>query len=284
MYKVLLPLHVTGYWFTVEGYDPLHTGSLGAGINLTPIEVYKYGGEPGVYFQGGDRIIYQTYLESFSRLGINPISIRVGSRNILGRGYGLSGGLAIAAVLLAVEGGTYEELGRYVHVSEVVNRTGYGDVTGILTGGLEVRLSPGAPGIGRVEKVLVTEEFDIISLEVGNMTTPEMIIRFGDRVAKVGPKVHSEFLEDPSLTRFIELSHRFSIETGMLKRDEVESIHGLLNSYGLLEPLIGLHKKKNIILIYFEEGYGHEASEALSKLGEVKLFKIWDEGLVLRND
>ncbi len=284
MVSVLLPLHVTGYWFSVEGVDPLHTGSLGAGINLSPLEIRLYRGEPGIYFEDIGPVRYKTLLDSFSYAGVDPVPVKVSSRNVLGVGYGLSGGLALASLLLAGVEGTYEEIGRYVHRAEVENRTGYGDVIAVLRGGLEVRVSPGAPGIGRVEKIPVKQDIDILSLEYGGLSTPEMIRLYGERVARVGPEIHRLFLRDPSLERFIELSHRFSLETGLLDKGFEEEILSILRSAGYIGYLVGMHRKKNVLLIYLEKGVADEVRDLLSSFGRVETFKIWEPGLVLRND
>jgi len=120
-------------------------------------------GEPGVYFEGGRSILFKTYLDSFSYMGLEPIPIRVWSRPLLGIGYGMSAGLSMAGLLLAGVS-TVEEAGRAVHRAEVINRTGYGDVVAIIRGGLEVRRFPGGPGEAVVEYVRLDGDPDIVAL------------------------------------------------------------------------------------------------------------------------
>ncbi len=274
---------MTGYWYVVEGHDPQTTGSVGAGVNLTPIRVGPRDGSPGVYFWGTEGIVFKTYLDSFSYLGLRPIAIEAYSRPLLGIGYGMSAGLSMAGLLLAGVH-TVEEAGRAVHSAEVLNRTGYGDVVAIIRGGLEVRRFPGGPGHAVVESVRVDGDPDVVALETGSETTPEMLRRVGEKVSAVGPEIHRYFLEDPSLERFVEASQRFSLLTGLMDKTLHDELAERLRTFMRRGSLIGFHRKKNIVLVYVDKGLGPEVADSLSGMGYTEVLKISRCGLRIIDD
>ena len=276
-----IPLHVTGFWFSIEEDDPLYTGSLGAGINLSPGLIVKPCSEPYICY-GNSKLSFKTFDDAFKISGYRKIGLEFEGDNLLGLGFGLSAGYTLAATMLSgilhEHNPTWFEVGRYVHVSEVLNKTGYGDVIALLTGGLEYRISPGAPGIGLADKIPVKTKVNIAVSIVGSMTTPEMLTKYGRKVGEYGPKIYSKFSRNPSFERFIESSYEFSRRIGMLNDDLDGEIKNALKDFIGRGCVYGYHRKKNLLLVYYDPSC-EEVYDVLRNLWPSKRYNIDNCGI-----
>ena len=139
----------------------------------------------------------------------------------IGSGFGSSGAGALSTALAVNEalklGLTKVETAKAAHIAEVKYRTGLGDVAGQLVGGLEIRKSPGAPGVGLVEKV-PSSEITVVCAPLGIYKTSSMITNpsMKEKINKVGRWALSSFLAQPTPSRFIQLSARFAEEVGFV--------------------------------------------------------------------
>ncbi len=158
--------HVT-LLFTVEDLDddPIRQGSLGAGLCLADGAEAVARGEPGEYslrvrfLDGtGDPRMFQQVLDLLKDENdeFGEMSWEIAIRNHLpsSQGFGMSaaGAVAAAAAFQRALGLPHEESLRrsfaIAHKVERANSTGLGDVTALAAGGVERRLSPGAPFSG----------------------------------------------------------------------------------------------------------------------------------------
>ena len=277
--SVLVPLHITGFWISITDEDPIHTGSIGAGINLEPCLKISSIGKHGLGILHNDKlIVFNTLADAYKNLGFKPYISRLHGENLLGAGFGLSAGYSLASLIISA----YEnrvnislyELGRAVHIAEVVNRTGYGDVSAMITGGLEFRRAPGAPGISVVDKIPVYKDIDFVVSISGGMTTPDMLKRYGAGIRRYGPEIYAFFDEDPSIERFFEASYKFSRYVGMLS-DSIEStIYSRLGQYIRKGVIIGFFKKKNLVVLGVERGYGGEIKNLLDDVWDTYVYTI----------
>lgn len=158
--------HVT-LLFTVEDLDedPIRQGSLGAGLCLADGAEAVARGELGDYslrvrfIDGiGDTRMFQQVLDllkdeiaEFGEMGWE-IAIRNHLPSSQGFGMSAAGAVAAAAAFQRALGLPHEESLRrsfaIAHRVERANSTGLGDVTALAAGGVERRLSPGAPYSG----------------------------------------------------------------------------------------------------------------------------------------
>jgi len=272
-----IPLHITGFWYIIEYEDPLYSGSLGAGINLKPCIKASLSNKYILSSDDGE-FTYDTYIDSFKISRFREVGLKINGVNLLGLGFGLSAGYALAGLMLSNlaegYGKTWYEIGRYVHTSEVLNGTGYGDVIALLTGGLEYRLAPGAPGIGIADKLPVEKDIKVLVSITGNLSTPEMLKIYGERIREVGPKIYSYFSREPSFERFIEASYTFSKEVGMLD-DELESkFKNLVGSYISNGGILGLHRKKNLLVIYCDKSVYNEVFDLISDMWKTFIYTV----------
>ncbi len=278
-YVVSIPLHITGFWISIDDEDPLYSGSIGAGINLKPgIRLLSTDSRGiGIYSDKG-LIKFKTLNDTFKFAKIEPFRSRLIDRDLLGLGFGLSAGYSMASLILSYlnynRGFTFHELGRSVHVAEVLNKTGYGDISAMIAGGLELRRAPGAPGISIVDRIPVYRGVEFIVSIWGRLSTPEMLSKYGYGIRVVGPKIYRYFIESPSLERFLEASYRFSREVGMLTKEIEAIIRDSLKSYIGRGNILGFFKKKNLIVLCVEKGYGDEIKDILPPVWSPEVYTI----------
>lgn len=149
------------------------------------------------------------------QLARSPVRVETQLDMPLGSGFGASGGgaLGCAYALNSIFdlGLLANQAAAVAHAAEVVNRTGLGDVIAQNTGGLVVRLEPGAPGIGKVDRIPVPP-LRIDYVVRGPISTREVL---SDPVPmkeinKAGEAAVKELLLRPTLKQFMKLSSRFT--------------------------------------------------------------------------
>ncbi|MEN6609229.1 MAG: GHMP kinase, partial [Methanoregulaceae archaeon] len=139
--RAFSPGHISGYFRRVEGRDPASTGSLGGGVVIS--EGVIASAEPGsntrVVVQRQDypgRLLSESTGSppveyALERLGVRA-RITTSCRLPIGAGFGMSAAAILSSVtavneLLGLDL-TPEEIAASAHESEVVHRTGLGDV------------------------------------------------------------------------------------------------------------------------------------------------------------
>lgn len=227
------PAHITGFFEICDSHrNPALAGSRGAGISIGL----------GVYSTVAVKRSSRSRVEV--RVDGRPASMEVTRRAIeellrmaggryevvvdqhlevpVGAGFGSSGAGALSAALALNEalglGLSKVEAARAAHIAEVSCRTGLGDVSAQLVGGLEVRREPGAPGLGLVERVPVGE-LSVVCASLGSSETRAMLAEpsMRERINRAGRRALASFLRSPSPESFIELSASFAEEVGFME-------------------------------------------------------------------
>ncbi len=245
--RVFVPAHITGFFVIRDASaDPLKKGSLGAGINLrlgitTEINLQEGNGKiifdtpydvfPQVSFDTAQMIMQEIPLE-----GIDiHISQYSDIPNEAGLGASGAGALGVAMGIFSAADIpiTINEAAQYAHRAEVQNRTGLGDVIAQVTGSLEVRIKHGAPGIGHVNKYLISPNKRVVFISKSGMKTSSVLSDpvFRNEINKAGLKKIDEILKNPSIDNFMELSYEFARESGLMP-DEIVEILDLLKKEG----------------------------------------------------
>jgi pantoate kinase len=231
--KAFCPGHITGFFqICDEAMDPLKQGSRGAGVAIelgvvTSVEVGK-GQRNRVEIRiDGNPVRAQT-----SRRVVNHfLSLVKGRWRVkvehefgipIGYGFGASGAGALSLALALNEafdlGLSKIEASRVAHLSEVECKTGLGDVIAQWLGGLEIRKEPGAPGIGRIKRIPIKQDFKLLSLCFAPLATKKILSNpfLKERINRAGAECVKELLRKPTPENFMLLSQRFSQETGLL--------------------------------------------------------------------
>lgn len=233
-------------------------GSRGAGVTLdqgvfTKVDITDGNGEVKIYSYDDkslqrDSVSYQTLklLQNKFSDEINwnekYIKIKHQVQVPIEAGFGASAGIALGTALgvskLLQLPLTFNNAAAVAHQAEVELKTGLGDVIGAVNGGVPLRLSPGAPGIGMVDGLLSgkagslndEEGYFVITKSLGTIETSSVI---GDpvmvkKINSIGSVLLQDLLKCPQISNFMELSQVFAQKTGLMDL-EVKEIVEVMN-------------------------------------------------------
>jgi len=124
------------------------------------------------------------------------------------------------------------------HASEVACRTGLGTVASAFTGGLTIRNIPGAPGKGRVLKVVPPPSLRLMTASFGPIWTRNLLqkSRFKNRVNRCSDELLAKMEREKSLMNFLSLSRKFANCLGLMSRRLAQSSMSL-ESVGLTSSM-----------------------------------------------
>lgn len=216
-----VPSHITGFFAAKRSDDPKTSGSIGCGLALvlgatTAVEDALQT-EIILNERSSDAPVSRYVVE---RLAKSPVRVRTKLDMPLGSGFGASGAGALGCALALNAhfdlGLTADQAASVAHVAEVSNGTGLGDVIGQSTGGLVIRLEPGAPGIGRVDRIPVPP-LKVNYVVSGPISTKEVLSDKATMKAvnEAGEAALKELLRRPTLRDFMRLSRWFTVQAGL---------------------------------------------------------------------
>lgn len=225
------PAHVTGFFKAeIGGRRAAETGSLGAGFciqdGVTTSVRAGYAGEPGSSisisgYGSDDTRVSEHVIGEFSRIVRDRrffVDVRHEIAVPVGYGLGCSGAVALSLAMALNEALgtdlTDERVAGIAHGAEVACRTGLGDVLAAFHGGFEVRIAPGAPGTGRVERT----ESDARALLI--CFSPISTRRFiGERIGTInglGGRMVSRLVGSMDRDDFQDMSLEFARHVGIM--------------------------------------------------------------------
>lgn len=227
------PAHITGFFQILDQpKNPLFKGSRGAGVSLTK------GVETAVRVKKSSKKSCRiringkpTETAEVSKSVANAFLSLVGKKLQLiiehdidvpiGCGLGSSGASALSLALALNEalglGLSKIEAAQIAHVAEVKHRTGLGTVIGETFGGMEIRVKPGAPGIGEVKPVAVDDNYVVACLPLGPLSTSKALNdpKLRRLINRYGGKLVDELVAEPQVSKFLELSRSFADSTSL---------------------------------------------------------------------
>ncbi|MEM4527607.1 MAG: kinase [Desulfurococcaceae archaeon] len=266
MIKIYVPHHVSGIWIPYYSSNPLETGSIGIGVNLAIyLETTLKDGDCKILLNDTP-VLEDQAKEICIETGMS-LTTRAISPFKLGSGFGLSAALIMSHSLLThmVSKRPLFNALQKAHEIEVKWRTGLGDVIAEYTGGLAIRVKPGAPGIGIAYRLLAPEVSTLIVGELGYIeSTANMLERIPGNVYEEGRLFLKEIMEKEDPVLFFEYSRRFTSKIfcyDCLKKDP-----------GSIKGVIGYYLKKSALIMWIEEEYADEIIESM-KINNIKLFK-----------
>lgn len=242
MRTFFVPAHITGFFEIREHEDPLKMGSRGAGV------VLDKGIDTGVVVRDSDENLVKVFYDGKecgctttksvvkevleSTCGAYEVEVHHFPKLPVEYGFGLSasGGLGAALALnFALELELdYRKLGEIAHRAEVRNGTGLGDVIAELSKGMVLRTKEGAPGRGKIS--FMPLDSYVVSFMVGKPLRTKTVLKNRTKklaINAIGRKCVKEMLKNPTPERFMELSKRFTIETGLAQRKVEKAIKTL---------------------------------------------------------
>jgi pantoate kinase len=224
------PAHITGFFkaHLDDNQSNLENlGSMGAGFSIkqgvtTRVKINTKDNQESNFrittkgYKSDKTDVSEFVLNEFLKLGEfsneffdieHKISIPVG--------YGLGSSSAVALSLsFALDQALQTKLdkkiiGQIAHNAEVNCKTGLGDVLASFHGGFEIRIKPGAPGIGNVEKI-VTDKISIIMICFSPISTNKFLKERLSQINGLGGKMVNRLLESKNYEHFQDMSLEFA--------------------------------------------------------------------------
>jgi len=224
------PAHITGFFkahLDDNHYNLENLGSMGAGFSIKQGVTTRVKIETKKDQESNFRITikgYQTDKTDVSEFVLNEF-LKIGEFSkkffdieheiSIPVGYGLGSSSAVALSLsFALDQALETKLdktviGQIAHNAEVNCKTGLGDVLASFDGGFEIRVKPGAPGIGSVEKIL-TDKIAVIMICFSPISTNKFIKERLSQINGLGGKMVNRLLESKNYEHFQDMSLEFA--------------------------------------------------------------------------
>ena len=243
--KVWVASHLSGIFEIVDQNDDLLLrGSRGAGFSINrgvttwiepnsknKLEVY-FDNKPQLIT---DAFITTTVLRLFDpSLLDQPFTIYHSFDVPIGGGFGASAASAVGCAFAVNTAFNYNksdlELWQIAHKTEILCKTGLGDVIGLYQGGVERRIHPGAPGIGKTTSLhLPKETYTLLTLRLGRLLTSEILRKpeLKSTINKAAQKTLAMLDQFPSFENFLKQSQQFTVTSGLATKEVLHIIHKL---------------------------------------------------------
>ncbi len=277
--RAYVPGHVTGIFRIHDSHeDPLHCGSTGAGFCLAAGTTTTVKLEENPFLEisveyNDSKIDAPVTVTVIRRLleeheSDYRIHVRHESSLPIGVGFGASGagalGTALALSHLLGQSDDTQSTASHAHYAEVVNRTGLGDVIAQTAGGMEIRIRPGAPGIGEVVNIPFPEDLQVVLAGAPGLETRSVLSDKNHRegIIKAADGLMSDLIDDPSVEQFISSSREFARATNLMT-PRVRSSLDDLESQGFNDSsmvMIG-----DSVFCFSEPGTSQRAADILAK-------------------
>lgn len=278
--KITVPLHITGFFSPHFSANPLFSGSTGAGLVIVPgldcicQFLDKKRVKTEILYNGGKTNIepIEKLLKLFNLK--KGVFIKISSPVPLGAGYGASAAstLAVSLALCQVSGESKLKAAKLAHLAEVKSLTGLGDVIAIFSGrALEVRIKPGAPGIGRVKSFGQAKNLRIITCDLNPVkkNTKKMLKTINQRTISFGQKILEKFIKNPTIKNFFEYSQLFAKEIGWADENFFKKLESIK------KYCLGFSVKKGVFFTVTEDKHLPGAISILKKFfPKIHIFKF----------
>jgi len=271
--KAFVPSHITGFFAAKRREEPQLSGSIGCGLNLAlgATTTVEPSDKTQIFLNGelSDALVSRYVID---RLAKSPVTVRTKLDMPLGSGFGASGAGALGcAYILNAHfnlGMMANQVAAVAHCADVVNRTGLGDVIAQNTGGLVVRLEPGAPEIGRVDRIPVPA-INVSYVVRGPISTREVLSDESamKEINSIGKASLKELLAKPTLEEFMRLSRRFTFKIGLASEWVLDAIEAVEAAGGMAS-----------MIMLGDSVFAIGGGEALQEFGKVGLTNISHRG------
>jgi len=230
------PGHITGFFEKPkdkknQNTDLLFYGSKGAGFSFkkgvtTSVELYKSKNKwYQIYINNSltnnaevSEWVAQYYLDKFDFTYYIKINHFIDIP--IGYGLGTSGAAALSlsyALNKALDiKFLKEQAAQIAHIAEIECNTGLGTVISEFYGGLEIRTSFGAPGIGKLTKIELNN-YKAIILCISPLSTKQILTNYSNNANSLGEKMVEQLLLSKDVNFFLRMSHQFADFLGLTK-------------------------------------------------------------------
>ena len=276
--KSFCPGHITGFFEICDrSDDPLKRGSRGAGLSTkrgvtTEVTIQKsssprvdvsINGRPDL--APVTRSVINYISEMSEKLGTAYTKVNHQSLVPVGSGMGSSGagawGTALALNQLLSLNLTNDRIGQIAHRAEVENKTGLGTVIAQQRGGIEIRTSPGGPGIGHVDQIPFNPDLRVVCSSSGAISTKSMLSDPNTRASinRFGGELVERIMNNASPKALMQLSREFSEQT-KLPSENVKTGLRMLDEEGFHDCSMALFGETIFSMVWEDE------TEAVTKV------------------
>ena len=284
MATAFCPAHITGFFKAeLDKEDSKQLGSLGAGFSIqkgvkTTVSVrektkhdisnfsIKVNG-----FESGDMRVSELVLSKFP---IDKKFIDVTHEIDVPVGYGFG---CSAAVALSLSIALNDALGcklskiqvaQIAHDVEIDCKTGLGDVLASYHGGFEIRVKPGAPGIGEVKKMDSMDKHDVIIICFNPISTKKFLKEKISSINGLGGKMVKKLIESNDTEEFQDMSLKFAKYVNVIT-PKMNQVINLLHKNGI----------KGGVALFGETIFSLVTKDEKNKVKEI--LKQFDDGLII---
>ncbi len=236
------PGHITGFFqICDESEDPLKKGSRGAGVSVdkgvtTTVEVepakdmrihIEMNGSTSQPVPVSEAVI--TRMLEFIPSETFEIRVKHEVELPVGCGFGTSGAGALSLSLALNEalslGLNSIKVAQIAHVVEVELHTGLGTVIAETYGGIEIRTHEGAPGIGHIEILPRSNDYVVVCLPFGALSTPQYLQNdeARQRINERGGMLTDALQGHPTVGNFLDYSRHFAEYIGIIT-DRIQAV------------------------------------------------------------
>ena len=284
MATAFCPAHITGFFKAeLDKEDSKQLGSLGAGFSIqkgvkTTVTVrertkhdisdfaIKVNG-----FESGDMRVSELVLSKFSVKG-KFIDVTHNIDVPVGYGFGCSAAVALSLSIALNDALdcklTKIQVAQIAHDIEIECRTGLGDVLASYHGGFEVRVKPGAPGIGRVKKINSKEKRDVIIICFNPISTKKFLKEKISSINGLGGKMVKKLIVSNDTEEFQDMSIKFAKYVNVVT-PKMNQVINLLHKNGI----------KCGVALFGETVFSLVTKDEKNKVKS--LLKQFDDGLII---
>jgi len=228
------PAHITGLVEICDyNAEPLFNGSRGAGVSI------EKGVTTNVRVESSSKLsfkisinnketksaevsehviqVFLSKIENKYRIIVNhDVEVPIGS------GFGSSGAAALSLYLALNKifdlNLSMIQTAQIAHIADVECRTGLGTVIAETYGGLEVRVKPGAPGIGDLKQIPINGNCSVACLNFAPISKRSVLTdnKLRERINMFGGKLIDELIKDSTSNNFMRLSRQFAEHIGLI--------------------------------------------------------------------
>ena len=284
MATAFCPAHITGFFKAeLDKEDSKQLGSLGAGFSIqkgvkTTVEVrdktkhdisdftIKVDG-----FESGDMRVSELVLNRFSVKG-KFIDVTHDIDVPVGYGFGCSAAVALSLSIALNDALdcklTKIQVAQIAHNIEIECRTGLGDVLASYHGGFEIRVKPGAPGVGQVKKIDLSEKRDVIIICFNPISTKKFLKEKISSINGLGGKMVKKLIESNDTEEFQDMSIKFAKYVNVVT-PKMNQVINLLHKNGI----------KCGVALFGETVFSLVTKDEKNKVKA--LLKQFDDGLII---
>ena len=284
MATAFCPAHITGFFKAeLDKEDSKQLGSLGVGFSIqkgvkTTVAVrdktkhdisdftIKVDG-----FESGDMRVSELVLNRFSVKG-KFIDVTHDIDVPVGYGFGCSAAVALSLSIALNDALdcklTKIQVAQIAHNIEIECRTGLGDVLASYHGGFEIRVKPGAPGVGQVKKIDLSEKRDVIIICFNPISTKKFLKEKISSINGLGGKMVKKLIESNDTEEFQDMSIKFAKYVNVVT-PKMNQVINLLHKNGI----------KCGVALFGETVFSLVTKDEKNKVKA--LLKQFDDGLII---